>query len=81
VPFDGAFSPIHWLIVAVVALLVLGPDRLPGAARRAARAWRDLQQTRSALVGHLRDMADDAVPVELLEPQPDRPDDRPTPKA
>lgn len=49
-PFDGAFSPLHWLIIAVVGLLVLGPDQLPGLARRAGEMMRDLQRVR----GHLR---------------------------
>jgi TatA/E family protein of Tat protein translocase len=56
VPFDGAFSPLHWLIVAVVALLVLGPDQLPGLARRAGEFMRDLRRVREHLRSELRDL-------------------------
>jgi TatA/E family protein of Tat protein translocase len=47
------FSPVHWLIVGIVALLVLGPDKLPGAARQAARAYRALSEARQTLTGHV----------------------------
>jgi Tat protein translocase TatB subunit len=56
VPFDGAFSPLHWLIVAVVALLVLGPEQLPGLARRAGETLRDLRRVREHLRSELRDL-------------------------
>jgi TatA/E family protein of Tat protein translocase len=56
VPFDGAFSPLHWLIVAVVALLVLGPDQLPAFAQRAGEAMRDLRRVREHLGSELRDL-------------------------
>ena len=55
-PFDGAFSPLHWLIVAVVALLVLGPDQLPAFAHRAGEALRDLRRVREHLGRELRDL-------------------------
>ena len=55
-PFDGAFSPLHWLIVAVVALLVLGPDQLPAFAHRAGEAMRDLRRVREHLGSELRDL-------------------------
>jgi Tat protein translocase TatB subunit len=56
VPFDGAFSPLHWLIVAVVALLVLGPEQLPSLARRAGETMRDLRGVRQHLRTELRDL-------------------------
>jgi Sec-independent protein translocase protein TatA len=55
-PLDGAFSPLHWLIVGVVALLVLGPDQLPKVARQAARLHRELAQVREHLSSELRDV-------------------------
>ena len=63
--FEGAFSPIHILIVGIVALLVLGPDKLPDAARTAGKAWREVQKLRTELDGHVRDFVDEAVPNEF----------------
>jgi sec-independent protein translocase protein TatA len=31
--FSGLESPVHWLIVGLIALIVLGPKRLPEAGR------------------------------------------------
>jgi Sec-independent protein translocase protein TatA len=31
-PFEGALSPLHWAIVGLVALLLLGPERFPEMA-------------------------------------------------
>jgi len=56
VPFDGAFSPLHWVIVAVVALLVLGAEQLPNVARRAGETMRDLRRIREHLRTELRDL-------------------------
>ena len=56
---------MHWLIIAVVALLVLGPDKLPDAAQRVAKIWRDFQQVRGTLLDQVRDLADEAIPAEL----------------
>ena len=61
-PFDGAFSPLHRLVIAAVALLVLGPDALPDAARKAGAAWRELH-------GMYRALLDDACGV-LAPPDP-----------
>jgi TatA/E family protein of Tat protein translocase len=55
VPFDGAFSPLHWVIVGVVALLVLGPDQLPKLARQAGHAYSELRRVRAHLTSELRD--------------------------
>jgi sec-independent protein translocase protein TatA len=27
--FEGAFSPMHWLVVLGIALLIFGPKKLP----------------------------------------------------
>ena len=55
-PFDGAFSPMHWLIIGVVALLVLGPNQLPDLARRAGQFVREVRQVRHHLSSGLRDL-------------------------
>jgi TatA/E family protein of Tat protein translocase len=59
VPFDGAFSPAHWLIIAVVALLVLGPDQLPRLAHGAGEAMREVRRGREHLRSELRDLVSD----------------------
>jgi TatA/E family protein of Tat protein translocase len=55
-PFDGAFSPLHWLIVATVALLVLGPDQLPRAGREAAKAFRLVRSARTTITDELANL-------------------------
>ena len=44
------------MIIAVVALLVLGPDQLPSLARRGGAALKDLKRVRSHLSMELRDL-------------------------
>jgi TatA/E family protein of Tat protein translocase len=59
VPFDGAFLPAHWLIIAMVALLVLGPDQLPSLARRAGEAMREVRRVWEHLGSELRELVSD----------------------
>jgi TatA/E family protein of Tat protein translocase len=59
VPFDGAFSPAHWLIIVLVALLVLGPDQLPRLAHRAGEAMREVRRVREHLRTELCDLVSD----------------------
>jgi TatA/E family protein of Tat protein translocase len=75
VPFDGAFSPIHILIVAVVALLVLGPEQLPKIARQAGQGFREFKRVQQHLRTELRDVvaefdAPSSVP-NALPPEPE----------
>jgi Sec-independent protein translocase protein TatA len=70
-PFDGAFSPLHWLIVATVALLVLGPDQLPRAGREAAKAFRLVRDARTAITDELANLfggGPDEEPDPAVEP-------------
>ncbi len=42
--FEGAFSPMHWLMVLLIAHLVFGPRRLPEIGKglgSAIRGFRD----------------------------------------
>ena len=68
-PFDGALSPVHWLIVATVALLVLGPDQLPRAGREAARVFRLARDARTSIVEELSNIFGDGSAPEI-EPEP-----------
>jgi len=56
VPFDGAFSPLHWVVIGVVALLVISPSQLPVVAKRAGQLMRDAQRFRQHLHAELRDV-------------------------
>ena len=48
-------TPFKVMIVLLVALIVLGPDRLPRLAHQAARAWGDFQRFRHHLSSEVRD--------------------------
>jgi sec-independent protein translocase protein TatB len=48
-------GPLEFLVLAVVGLIVLGPDRLPGLARDAARMIRTLRELASGARTQLRD--------------------------
>jgi Sec-independent protein translocase protein TatA len=61
----GAFSPAHLAVIAIVALLVLGPDKLPELARKAAQFHRDYKKFFATLEDHARGIVDDVVPDEL----------------
>ncbi|HTZ88018.1 MAG TPA: twin-arginine translocase TatA/TatE family subunit [Solirubrobacteraceae bacterium] len=41
----GIESPVHLAFVAIVALLVLGPKRLPGMARALGQGIREFRQS------------------------------------
>jgi Sec-independent protein translocase protein TatA len=72
-PFDGAFSPLHWLIVGSVALIVLGPDQLPQLAKRAGHAWREWNRVRHHLTTELRDLVSEFDMHDDERPRPDGP--------
>lgn len=45
----------EFLVIALVALIVLGPQRLPDAARQAGKAMADLRRLSSGFQGEIRD--------------------------
>lgn len=53
VPFNLSFT--HLAVIGVVALVVLGPDRLPGVARTAGSFWREWQRIRGGLELEVRE--------------------------
>ena len=63
---DGLFSPAHLLIILVIALIVLGPKRLPEAGRGLGEAIRGFRESVGGDHGsderrEVRDRSDDAA--------------------
>ena len=58
-----SLSPAKILVVVVVALIVLGPDKLPGVARQLGQAWGDLRRFRARLESDVRGAFPDLPPA------------------
>jgi sec-independent protein translocase protein TatB len=52
-------DPAKLLVIAVVALVVLGPDKLPAAVRKISSLARDLQRLRASLHEQVRESVGD----------------------
>jgi sec-independent protein translocase protein TatA len=67
-------SPIELIVIAVIALIVLGPSRLPEAARSVGKGMREMRNSFNA-----RYDDDDPRPDEFDDPgdEPDDADDGP----
>lgn len=52
-------SPIRLLIIAVVGLILVGPDKLPGLARQAGAAWKALRSLQERVEDELRQTVPD----------------------
>jgi sec-independent protein translocase protein TatB len=61
-------SATELLVIAIVALLILGPDKLPDAMRKLGRATRELRRITSGFEAELRDALSD--PPEPAKPKP-----------
>ena len=64
--FISAPGPLELMVILVVALLVLGPQRLPEAARSVGRGMRELKDSLSGI----GDDDDDTYADELEDEQP-----------
>lgn len=51
----GSIGPAEILVVLVVALIVLGPNRLPEAARSVGKAMAELRRVTSGVQAEVRD--------------------------
>ena len=58
-----SLSPAKILVVLVVALIVLGPEKLPQVARQLGAAWGDLRRLRSKLESEVRGAFPDLPPT------------------
>ncbi|HUZ20032.1 MAG TPA: twin-arginine translocase TatA/TatE family subunit [Acidimicrobiales bacterium] len=50
----GSLDPAKLFVILVVALIVLGPERLPRAARQLGAAWRELTRIREQVADEVR---------------------------
>lgn len=58
-----SLSPAKILVVLIVALIVLGPEKLPGMARQIGAAWGDLRRFRTKLESEVRGVFPDLPPA------------------
>lgn len=69
------FSSIGWAeiaVLALVALFIFGPDRLPGAAKQAGSALKSLKSQITGARKHIKDELGDVMPDfdrDLLNPK------------
>ena len=56
-------DPGKLLVIAVVAIILLGPDRLPQVARQVGGAWRSFNEFRHRVESQVRDSVPDLPPT------------------
>jgi sec-independent protein translocase protein TatB len=52
-------SPLRLLIIGVVGLILVGPDKLPGLARQAGTAWKTLRSLQERVEDEIRQTVPD----------------------
>jgi sec-independent protein translocase protein TatA len=67
---SGILSPTHLLIVLVVALIVLGPKRLPGAGRALGHGLREFKDSVSGISGSDDEPAQIPATAVAMTPEP-----------
>jgi sec-independent protein translocase protein TatB len=58
-----SLSPVKLLIVAVVAMILLGPDKLPQVARQLGAGWRAFRVLQQRVESEIRDSLPDLPPT------------------
>ena len=48
----GGLSPVHWLLVLVVALVIFGPKKLPELAQSLGKALREFKKAQSEMASN-----------------------------
>jgi Tat protein translocase TatB subunit len=75
----GSIGLPEILVVLVVALVVLGPKRLPDAARQLGKAMAEFRRMSAGLQAEVRDVFNDPLPVVPPPPPSPAPDEKPEP--
>src|SRR5579875_3557659 len=77
-----SLSPEKLFIVLIVALVLLGPDKLPKLARQLGAGWAKLREFQQRMEQEVREIVRIArSPVSYLNSLADSPDGQPTPAA
>jgi sec-independent protein translocase protein TatA len=69
----GSLSPIHWLLVIVVLLLVFGPTRLAGAGKGLGEGIRAFKKGLSDDIDPQEEAKKPEAEAKPLEKAPDKP--------
>lgn len=73
-----SLGPLELIIIMIVALVIVGPEKLPELARMIARAMRDLKRYAEDIRGEFeRDLLTEDVKRDVEVFTQDRPDDYP----
>lgn len=67
----GSVGAPEILVILLVALLVLGPDRLPDAARQAGRVLSEVKRMSSGFQAELRDAMQTPIAGPPVPPSPE----------
>ena len=68
----GGLDPAKILVILIIVLIVLGPDRLPTAARQLGGAWRELNRLREKFEEEVRAAVPD-LDLPKIPTSPSRP--------
>ena len=63
------------LVILLVALIVLGPNKLPEVARQIGKALGEIRRMGAGFQAEMRDAMQEPVHMEPAEPEPVSPDD------
>jgi len=66
-------GPEKIILVLVIGLIVLGPERLPQVARQAGRGYREFRRVTSGLDAEVRQVLHEPIRQAFSEPQPTTP--------
>lgn len=69
--FTGLFSPWHWIVIAIVAVLLFG-NRLPEIARSLGRSVHEFKRGLKDVKENFDSELNDDPPHEKLAPPPDK---------
>jgi sec-independent protein translocase protein TatB len=62
----GGLDPAKLLVILVLALVLIGPDRLPRAAKQLGAFWRDLMSFRERMTDEVRSAIPDLPEIPAL---------------